>query len=438
MKRNLILTFMTFVIVFFAGLFSFGSFNRPDSAQAEAPYKELQLFTDVLSLVRQDYVEEVDMKELVYGGIKGMMAVLDPHSSFMPPDLYKEMQVETKGEFGGIGIEVSLRDGLLTVVAPIEDTPAFKAGILAGDRIVVINGEETNDIGIMDAVKSLRGKPGTTLEIGVKRPDAVDRIMFVIKREVIKIDSVKARTLEQGYALVRLAQFQEHTDTDLKQALHKIHQENSAGLKGLILDLRNNPGGLLDQAVKVSDLFLERGLIVYTEGRSEQSAMKFTAHQANTEASYPIVILINAGSASAAEIVAGALQDHRRAILLGTRSFGKGSVQTVMPLADDSGLRLTTARYFTPSGRSIQAAGIEPDVLVQQTAVPSGKTEPQIREQDLNNHFKSEPNGKIEADKPQTKSRLLEQDLNDIQLMRALDLLKGWSIFNRLEDQKAA
>ena len=438
MKRNLILTFMTFVIVFFAGLFSFGSFNRPDSAQAEAPYKELQLFTDVLSIVRQDYVEEVDMKELVYGGIKGMMAVLDPHSSFMPPDLYKEMQVETKGEFGGIGIEVSLRDGLLTVVAPIEDTPAFNAGILAGDRIVVINGEETNDIGIMDAVKSLRGKPGTTLEIGVKRPDAVDRIMFVIKREVIKIDSVKARTLEQGYALVRLAQFQEHTDTDLKQALHKIHQENSAGLKGLILDLRNNPGGLLDQAVKVSDLFLERGLIVYTEGRSEQSAMKFTAHQANTEAPYPIVILINAGSASAAEIVAGALQDHRRAILLGTRSFGKGSVQTVMPLADDSGLRLTTARYFTPSGRSIQAAGIEPDVFVQQTAVPSGKTEPQIREQDLNNHFKSKPNGKIEADKPQTKSRLLEQDLNDIQLMRALDLLKGWSIFNRLEDQKAA
>jgi carboxyl-terminal processing protease len=437
MKRNLFLTFISLLLVFCAGLFSFGTFNRPVSAEAEAPYRELQLFTDVLSVIRQDYVEEVDMKELVYGGIKGMMAVLDPHSSFMPPDVYKEMQVETKGEFGGIGIEVSLRDGLLTVVAPIEDTPAFKAGIMAGDRIVLINGEETNDIGLMDAVKYLRGKPGTQIEIGVTRLDSPERIIFAIQREIIKIVSVKARTLEPGYALVRLVQFQERTDIDLKQALHKIHQQNSDGLKGLILDLRNNPGGLLDQAVKVSDVFLERGLIVYTEGRNEQSKMKFTAHQANTEADYPIVILINAGSASAAEIVAGALQDHRRAILLGTRSFGKGSVQTIMPLADNSGLRLTTAHYFTPSGRSIQAAGIKPDVHVRQTINAAENTEESIREQDLNNHFESDKSGKDESVKQTQGTNFSEQDLNDIQLMRALDLLKGWRIFNKLTPKAA-
>jgi carboxyl-terminal processing protease len=433
MKHNHVLTFITLCLVFCAGMFSFGALNRPVTAQAGAPYEEISLFTDVLSIVSQSYVEEVDMKDLVYGGVKGMMSVLDPHSSFMSPDEYKEMQVETKGEFGGIGIEVSLRGGALTIVTPIEDTPAFRAGLEAGDRIVKIDDKETVDIGIIDAVKLLRGIAGTTVKLEVKRSELEERLTFVLERENIKIRSVKARTLEPGYALIRLTQFQELTEQDLKLALRKIHRENGNGLKGLILDLRNNPGGLLDQAVKVSDLFLERGLIVYTEGRTGESRMKFTAHQTGTEADYPIVVLINAGSASAAEIVAGALQDHHRAILLGIRSFGKGSVQTVMPLADNSGLRLTTARYFTPSGRSIQAAGIEPDVLVRQlTSVPR-KPETGIREQDLKHHFEADGSSKDVLEQSVQPGNVSEQDLNDTQLMRALELLKGWQIFNRLE-----
>ncbi len=437
MNRNSTLLIMALVFVFATGFFSFGLFNRPLSAQAEAPYEEIQLFTDVLSLIRNNYVEKVDMKALVYGGINGMLSVLDPHSSFMPPDDYKEMQAETKGEFGGIGIEVSIRDGVLTVVTPIEDTPAFNAGILPGDRIVLIDGKKTTAIGIMDAVKMLRGTQGSKVEIGVKRPDSLDIITVQLKREIIKIESVKGRTLSPGYLFVRLLQFQEQTDSDLKKTLKRLHEENNGGVKGLILDLRNNPGGLLDQAVKVADLFLERGLIVYTEGRNDESDMKFTAHQSKTEPDYPIVVLVNAGSASAAEIVAGALQDHSRAILLGTRSFGKGSVQTVIPLSDDSGLRLTTALYFTPAGRSIQADGIEPDVLVQQVAVPPEETETRVREQDLEHHFK--PNGKNKRDavKPTLNVPYSEQDLNDVQLMRALELLKGWNIFSKLE-QKAA
>ena len=433
MQKNYTPIIIALLIVFCAGLLSFGSLNRPVVALAETPYQELKLFTDVLAIVRQDYVEKVDMKELVYGGIKGMLSVLDPHSSFMSPDDYKEMQVETKGEFGGIGVEISLRDGMLTVVTPIEDTPAFKAGILPGDRIVLINGDETSAMGIMDAVKLLRGKAGSKITLGISRSGSDIPQSFDLERKIIKIESVKSRTLEPGYAFVRLAQFQEKTDIELKYALQQLHKESAGDLKGLVLDLRNNPGGLLDQAVKVSDLFLERGLIVYTEGRNVQSDMKFLAHQADTEAAYPMVILINAGSASAAEIVAGALQDHGRAILLGSRSFGKGSVQTIMPLADDSGLRLTTARYFTPSGRSIQAAGIEPDVIVKQAIVAKETTHQQIREKDLDNHFEPGPNGKDDKNGIQQEFHLLEQDIDDTQLMRALELLKGWTIFSQLD-----
>ena len=433
MQRNYTPIIIALLLVFIAGLFSFGAPNKPIPAQAETPYQELKLFTDVLAIVRQNYVEEVDMKELVYGGIRGMLSVLDPHSSFMSPDDFKEMQVETKGEFGGIGIEISLRGGVLTVVTPIEDTPAFKAGLLPGDRIVLIDGEETSTMGIMDAVKLLRGKAGTKVEIGVMRAGSEAPKTFDIERTIIKIDSVKARTLEPGYAFVRLAQFQEKTDLDLKKALLQMHKESAGELKGLILDLRNNPGGLLDQAVKVSDLFLERGLIVYTEGRNSQSDMKFLAHQDDTEAAYPIIVLINAGSASAAEIVAGALQDHGRAILLGSRSFGKGSVQTIMPLADDSGLRLTTARYFTPSGRSIQAAGIEPDVIVKQIVASKETAQQQIREKDLEHHFEPDSNGKKDTATQQQINPLSDLDLNDTQLMRALELLKGWTIFSQLD-----
>ena len=434
MQRNFTPIIVALAVILCAGLLSFGSLNHPLDAQAETPYQELKLFTDVLSIVRQNYVEEVDMQELVYGGIKGMLSVLDPHSSFMTPDDYREMQVETKGEFGGIGIEISLRDGVLTVVTPIEDTPAFEVGMLPGDRIVLIDDLETSSLGIMDAVKLLRGKAGTKVKIGVMRSGSDKPLIFDIERSNIKIDSVKARTLEPGYAYIRLVQFQEKTDRDLKEGLQRLHKESNGTLKGLILDLRNNPGGLLDQAVKVSDVFLERGLIVYTEGRNSQSHMKFSAHQTDTEPAYPIVVLVNAGSASAAEIVAGALQDHHRAILLGTRSFGKGSVQTIMPLSDDSGLRLTTARYFTPSGRSIQAAGIEPDVIVKQIEVAQVDA-PQVREKDLENHFEQVSNGKTVADNKQQKSRLTEHDKKDTQLMRALELLKGWTVFSHL-DQK--
>lgn len=417
------------------GWLAVAQLTRPLAAEARSQYEDIRLFSDVLALVRKSYVEEVPMQELIYGAIDGMLAALDPHSSFMPPDVYKEMKDDTRGEFGGIGIEITIKDGVLTVVSPIEDTPAYRAGLQAGDQIVKIGDGFTKDMSVMDAVKLMRGPKGSPIRITIIREAFEKPKEFELKREIIKIRSVKARTLEDGYGYVRLAQFQERTDEELAKALKELRKENGERLDGLVLDLRNNPGGLLEQAVKVTDLFLGKGLIVYTDGREEGSRMEFHARAGTAEEDFPLVVLINSGSASASEIVAGALQDHHRALVLGTQSFGKGSVQTVIPLSDNSGLRLTTARYYTPSGTSIQARGITPDIVVapaELKKVEAGDGE-DFREKDLSNHFDSVP---LEAQPKEAQTTrkfdLKATDRNDYQLMRALDLLKGWRVFKEL------
>jgi carboxyl-terminal processing protease len=435
-RRSTILILLLALVLL--GWISIGRDSHPQEAEATQQYQELQLFTDVLSIVRKSYVEEVPMKKLIYGAINGMLSSLDPHSGFMPPDMYREMKIDTRGEFGGLGIEITIRDGVLTIVSPIEDTPAYRAGLQAGDQILKIEDRYTKDMGIMDAVKLMRGPKGSKVTITVMRDGFEKPRQFTLEREIIKIKSIKAKTLQDGYGYVRITQFQERTADDLHAALSELHKENGGSLKGLILDLRNNPGGLLDQAVKVSDTFLAKGLIVYTEGREEGSNMKFTAHSKGTEPPYPMVVLINGGSASASEIVAGALKDHKRALILGTQSFGKGSVQTIIPLSDDSGLRLTTARYFTPNGISIQAKGITPDIVVHPVEIKEVKETDHFSEKDLKNHFEIEAPPKTETPPPpEHKYHLDQKTRSDYQLMRALDLLKGLQILEGLNKQAA-
>ncbi|MDH3454162.1 MAG: S41 family peptidase [Desulfuromonadales bacterium] len=430
LKNKLTTLLLTLTLLVLLGVVSFGRIEVP-SAGAASDYQELQLFTDVLTIVKRSYVEEVTIKDLIYGAIEGMLASLDPHSGFMPPEIYKEMKVDTRGEFGGLGIEISLRDGVLTIVAPIEDTPASRAGLQSGDHILKIADEYTKGMEIMEAVQLMRGAPGTPLTITIMRSTFEKPQPFTMEREVIKVKSVKSKTLENGFGYVRLTQFQERSAEDLAKALDKLREDNGGALQGLILDLRNNPGGLLDQAVEIADQFLSEGLIVYTKGREDDAQMEFSAMRSGTEPDYPIVVLINGGSASASEIVAGALQDHGRAVIMGLQSFGKGSVQTIIPLSDESGLRLTTAKYYTPDGTSIQARGIVPDVEVPQSEIKEVAEQGHFREKDLKNHFVTESNG--EHPKHEEASQLDEETRNDFQLMRALDLLKGWRIFQGLK-----
>ncbi len=425
-KLRQLISVVSFLVVVCSGSMIF---SPPVCANQEADYKNLEIFTDVLSLVRSHYVEGADTEKLLYGAIDGMLGTLDPHSSFLTPEMYKEMQADTHGEFGGLGIEITVRDGTLIIVSPIEDTPADLAGIKAGDKIIKINGQPTRDIGVMEAAKLMRGAKGEAITISIKRLGTTELQDFTIIRDIIKIKSVKSNLLQGRYGYVRVAQFQDRTSRDLKEHLLDLRQNNDGNLDGVILDLRNNPGGLLDQAVAVADLFLPNGLIVYTEGRDAESQMTFSAQEVGTEPEYPLVILINGGSASAAEIVAGALQDHQRAIILGEQSFGKGSVQTIIPLGDDSGLRLTTARYFTPSGRSIQARGISPDIVVRPLlTIPREETDLSVREEDLENHF--QPLSAKQTEQQKKKStELTQQEKGDNQLRRALDLLKGINLF---------
>ncbi len=422
---------LLFIFILLLGLvLPYGYFTHPAAADQDADYQTLELFTDVLSIIRKSYVEEVDLNELIYGAIRGMLVTLDPHSSFLTPEMYQEMKDDTHGEFGGLGIEITIKDGILTVVSPIEDTPAFKAGIKAGDQILQIADTPTKDMEIMEAVRLMRGAKGESINLTIWRPEFEKPQVFTITRDIIHLQSVKSRLLDDGYGYVRLAQFQARTGADLHDHLLKLKQVNGADLNGLILDLRNNPGGLLDQAVAVSDLFLEEGLIVYTEGREEGSQLRFNAQLQGTEPNYPLVVLINGGSASASEIVAGALHDRDRAVIIGERSFGKGSVQTVIPLGEETGLRLTTARYYTPNGISIQARGISPDILVPPSAIDQTADGRQMREKDLQNHFQPLSNQQPESEEPGT-SLLTEEDRQDYQLMRALDLLKGLEILQR-------
>jgi carboxyl-terminal processing protease len=342
---------------------SVGGTVSSKSTDTGATYEQLRLFTEVLSIVQNQYVDETQPKELIYSAIKGTLRGLDPHSSFLEPESYKEMQVETSGSFGGLGIEITLRDDILTVVSPIDGTPAHKAGLQPGDRIIKIDGLSTKDMQLADAVKRMRGKPGSKVTISVAREGWAEPHDFSIVREQIRIQSVRIHDLEGGIAYIKLRQFQEQTATDLESALEKI---SKSGAKAMILDLRNNPGGLLTAAVEVSEKFIDDGkLVVYTEGRIRNQNMRFSAHSKHPYTDLPMVILVNQGSASASEIVAGALQDWGRAVVVGSQTFGKGSVQTIIPLSDGSGLRLTTAKYFTPKGRQIHGKGLAPDILVE-------------------------------------------------------------------------
>jgi carboxyl-terminal processing protease len=418
-------------------------------------YESLEAFTNILSIVKKNYVEDVDTKNLVNGAINGMLNSLDPHSAYLTPDLYKDLQMDTQGRFGGLGIEITVKGGVLTVVSPIEDTPAFRAGIKPGDMIFKIEDEFTKDMTLVDAVKKMRGPKGTKINLSIKREGVPELIDFQLMRDTIRVQSVRSRTLEPGYGYIRLAQFQERSDRDVQKALEKIAAEKS-GLKGLVLDLRNNPGGLLTQAVRVSDLFLDSGLIVYTEGRIEAQKQKYYAQKEGSWMDFPVVVLVNGGSASASEIVAGALQDHKRAVVLGTKTFGKGSVQTILPLDDNSALRLTTARYYTPNGRSIQATGIVPDIVVEATPPPptaEGKPDDNrrrsiLREENLPGHLPApqQPVAPQSDQGDKEKEKLVPSSAptgdetidNDAQLKRALDLLKSWDVFKQLVQKKAA
>ncbi|MBW2061096.1 MAG: S41 family peptidase [Deltaproteobacteria bacterium] len=386
--RTILLSFIILGIIIFP-LGPAVADNREDV------YAKIKILSRVLYEIQERFVEEKEAEELIYGAIKGMVQTLDPHSSFLTPSEFKDLQMETRGSFTGVGTEITLRDGVLTVVAPIDGTPAYRAGIQSGDAIIKIDGKPTKNMTLREAVKLIRGPRGTTVVLTVTRKSESKPLDIAIVRDVIPLRSVRFETLEQGYGYMRISNFQAKTTTEARKALIKL-QSGPVPLKGLIMDLRSNPGGLLDQAVKVADLFLKNGLIVYTKGRSKHQNMKFKAKKSIVVEDYPIVLMVNEGSASASEILAGALQDHKRALILGARTFGKASVQTIISFSDGSGLRLTTARYYTPSGRSIQAEGIAPDVTVASRF--KGKV---IREKDLKKHLKGEHEMEAEkADKP--------------------------------------
>jgi carboxyl-terminal processing protease len=419
---------------------------------ATTRYDDLSLFTSVLNLVQRHYVEPVDEGKLLRGALRGLLRELDPHSAFMDVEAYKEMQIDTKGEFHGLGIEITKsEEDFIQVVAPIEGTPAARAGIRARDQIVSICPTEppedwkeecrsTQDMPLYEAVQLMRGRKGTEITIHVFREGFERPRPFTIKRDVVQVESVTGRMQEPGYAYLRIRSFQERTARELEEELDELHEEGHGAFNGLILDLRDNPGGLLDQAVKVADRWLPEGLIVYTKGRDESERQDYGAHTDGAEEDYPMVVLVNEGSASASEIVAGALQDHSRALVMGVSTFGKGSVQTVYPLQDGSGLRLTTALYYTPAGRSIQEVGIEPDIVVMPERRVAQRASRRLRERDLQGHFTHEEadpgaapdlgDGEIEGGGEELAEA--EEEVEDIQLTRAVEVLKSWAYFERL------
>jgi carboxyl-terminal processing protease len=448
---------LAFLVVVGLGGFVMGAASTDTVlAVAKDRYQDLQIFTKVLNLVQQYYVEEVDTRKLIYGGIKGMLQELDPHTNFLAPEVYKEFESETSGEFGGIGIEITVQNDLLTVISPIEDTPAYEAGIQAGDRIVEINGESTKGFSLAEAAQRMRGKRGSKVRLGIFREGFDKPRVFEIARGVVKIRSVKFTDLEDGYGYIRLTSFIENSASDLDKALKAIEKSNKE-IKGIIIDLRRNPGGLLDQAIKISDMFLEKGIIVSTIGRNKREKEVVYAKSEGTYPNFPIIVLINEYSASASEILAGALQDNKRALIMGQRSFGKGSVQSVVKLGDGSGLKLTVARYYTPSGRSIQAEGIKPDVSIEDVDTDAFKKavikREVRREQDIAGHLLGEKEQKEKASKDEkkggkseevsfwwlsdnskSKSKLSPRDKllsEDFQVMQAFNYLRAWKVMEK-------
>ena len=423
-----IISFIFVILIFYNNFFT----STSDAAnENDDVYQQLNMFGEVYERVRREYVEEVTNKELIEAAIEGMLQSLDPHSSFMNADSFKDMQVQTKGEFGGLGIEVSMEEGLVKVVSPIDDTPAFHAGIQAGDFISEIDGESVLGMSLGDAVDKMRGKINTEIVITILREDKEPFEVKII-RDKIKIQSVRARK-EGNVAYLRITSFNEKTKAGLLKNMKKLKDQIGENITGVILDLRNNPGGLLEQAIAVSDAFLNQGEIVSTRGRISRGQQRFNATKGDISDGLPIVVLINSGSASASEIVAGALQDHKRAIIMGTTSFGKGSVQTIIPIQKHSAMRLTTARYYTPSGRSIQATGIIPDIIVKQSKIEELKSFSERRESDLRGHLDNPTNFKNDNnDTTETAGNEDDKDnFVDYQLNRALDLLEGISFYNK-------
>ena len=395
------------------------------------PLNEIRTFTEIFSKIKNDYVESINDKKLLENAIRGMLQGLDPHSAYLDKEAYRELQEGASGKFGGLGIEVGYEDGFVKVISPIDDTPAQRAGVKAGDLIIKLDGKSVKGISLMEAVKMMRGKPGSEIVLTILREGEEKPFNLPVVRDVITVKNIKSETIEPGLMYIRISNFQIHTVDDMRKSLKKLKNENTDNLKGLVLDLRNNPGGLLNAAVGVSDLFLNNGLIVYTEGRIKDSKLKFTAKPTEVFKNIPIIVLVNGGSASASEIVAGALQDHKRAIIMGERTFGKGSVQTILPMSDETALKLTTARYYTPSGRSIQASGIEPDMIVKNIQFnitnSNNMNNGLIKEADLSGHLDNEiAENNIDIDKKaESNSSLVE---NDYQLYEAINVLKGLSI----------
>lgn len=422
MRKKIIVILISGLIIFaFAQL----AVSGIEKKKKDDLYRQVELFADSLAIIQNEYVEDMKPKDLIYGALKGMLSALDPHSQFMDPDTYNELKVDTEGKFGGLGIEITIKDGLLTVVTPIEDTPAWKAGIKANDRIVKINNEITRDMTLTEAVKKMRGKPGEAVNLTILRESEKKILEFKIVRDIINIRDIKeAKILEDGVGYIRLIEFRENTAQNINSALDKLSKE---GMTGLILDLRNNPGGLLDVAVRVAEKFIEKGkMLVYTKGRQQAQSIEFISRSSRPLLNLPMVILINEGSASGSEIVAGALQDYKRAIILGTKSFGKGSVQTVIPLSDGSALRLTTSKYFTPSGKVIHGKGVEPDIKVEDGKIETAKAV--LRPEKAEDVFEE-----IDTkEKPQKEEKGFDYK-SDNQLMRAIDILKAIKFYKEAQ-----
>jgi len=402
------------------------------AVSAQSSYEDLRLFTEVMSMIKKNYVDDVKTKDLVTGAIKGMLSSLDPHSGYMTAEQFKEFQADTKGEFGGLGIQIAIKDSVVTVIAPIEDTPAYRAGLKAGDKIMKIAGESTKDMSIHDAVTRMRGPKGKQVTLSIFREGWKETKDFTIVRDIIKIKSVKSKMIRDDVGYVKLTQFQETTASDMAKALAALQK---SGMKSLVLDLRNNPGGLLNAAVEVSEQFLPaKKLVVFIKGRTGEKMEYFTESEFKTYEQMPIVVLVNQGSASASEIVAGALKDWNRAVVLGVQTFGKGSVQSLVPLTDGSGLRLTTAKYYTPKGTSIQSVGITPDIIVKLEA-KEGKENKEVtvvRERDLDRHLKNEKNEPSQKEKNEEKAVYEVEEKDDAQLLRAIDILKTWKVIEHL------
>lgn len=429
MKKNRLLLF-SLLLSFMVN--STDVFASKKSDEQVNTYDLLNLFAEVMERAKVSYVEEVTDKKLIESAINGMLTSLDPHSSYLDEDSFNYMSEQTKGKFGGLGIEVTMENGLVKVVSPIDDTPAAKAGMKAGDYITNIDDETVVGLSLNEAVSKLRGKIGTKVKLSIRRVNSKP-IELTITRQEIKIQSVKSEVKDDAISYIRISSFSEDIDDDISKAIEKAKKQLKEKLLGIVIDVRNNPGGLLDQAVDVSDLFLEKGEIVSTRSRNEADTVKFMATEGDIAKGLPIVVMINEGSASASEILAGALQDHRRAIILGQKSFGKGSVQTVIPLRDFGAMRITTARYYTPSGRSIQAKGIEPDIEVKPAKVEELESYAlNISEAELNNALKNDSESETSKSKKDEKKK---QDLEDYQLIRALDLVKALSLYSKSSEK---